>query len=1031
MKKTLVVILTALALAGCDTSGGGDGIGGGNSNRTYGKELWGEWLRMDTGDKWYISDRAVKINDAETPLNATLTKQSERVIEVADGSRKYYLYASRIATARFTGAIVTDTDATGSGRAISGGLGGIHITIANLVNTANELSAVTDGEGKFTAEGVIVGDAYKLTLEGGASVTVIPTSNGDDIGVVAITSGVNFKTSLTPAQSEQSAADMTELYVNETYQFNLEFENTGDEDCPAPMYAITAPSGVTITGNLQGILGTIEPGVKKNVPIGVRCSAVAGDYEYKKINVTIRDGTGKTWEDSVSLRFYKETLDFTIKAEKPVSGIVIAPDAKTYSFTEVMDGVVSAPRRTTGDYLVVFSGATIETETRYALGVGVEADGDFGGFFDTARYEPNNTEGAAVALNTQKVMAFLYKNDIDYYRVSYGEFNLPPAPTNVSAGAVDTEVTVSWDAVDGASSYNVYRADSQTGTYTKVGASATASYTETVASVGTYYYAVSAVGASGFESARSAPTAATVTGPAVPTDMSASAADDQVTVSWDAVDGASSYNVYRADSQTGTYTKVGASTSPPYIETVAATGTYYYAVSAVGASGFESAHSASTAVTVTGPSVPTGITASAMDDQVTVSWAAVTGASSYNVYRADSQTGTYTKVGASATASYTETVSSVGTYYYAVSAVGASSFESARSAPTAVTVTALTREIDVANLSETLSWLAVNAVSSTRYTLLLGRDESIPSQNLSYSSTNITITLKGKGGERIVSLSDNEWLFRVGDGVTLILDSGVTLKGHSDNTQSLVVVNSGGNLVLEDGGEISGNSASVGGGVSVGGGMFTMNGGAISGNSASVGGGVYVSGGTFTMNGGEISGNTGEGVYVSGGTFTMNGGAISGNSASVGGGVDVSSSGTFTMSGGEISGNTASFYGGGVDVSSSGAFTMSGGEISGNSAGFYGGGVAVSGGAFTMSGGTISGNTASYGGGGVYVSNGMFTKQAGGIIYGSNASSALSNTVANGRGHTVYVSDSQSRDTTAGAGVTLDSAKDGSAGGWE
>jgi hypothetical protein len=50
---------------------------------------------MDIGDKWYISDRAVKINGADTPMTATLTKQSERVVEVADGGRKYYLYASR------------------------------------------------------------------------------------------------------------------------------------------------------------------------------------------------------------------------------------------------------------------------------------------------------------------------------------------------------------------------------------------------------------------------------------------------------------------------------------------------------------------------------------------------------------------------------------------------------------------------------------------------------------------------------------------------------------------------------------------------------------------------------------------------------------------------------------------------------------------------------------------------------------------------------------------------------------------------
>jgi hypothetical protein len=896
---------------------------------------------MDTGDKWYISNNALKVNGADAPTSAVLTKQSDRVIEVTDGGRKYYLYASRTATASFTGVIVGDAGA-GSARAIGGGgLGGVRVAIENLVNKANELTANTDTDGKFTADGVILGDAYKLTPEGGTSVTVIPTSNGDDIGVIAITSGVNFKTSLTPAQSENSASDMTELYINETYQFNLEFENTGDEDCPAPVYAITAPSGVYITGNRQDILGTIEPGVKKSVPIGIRCSAVVGDYEYKKINVTIRDGTGKTWEDSVSLRFYKETLDFNIKAERPVSGIVIAPDAKTYSFTDVTDGVVSAPRRTTGDYLVVFSGATIETETRYSLGVGLEADGNFGGFFDTSLYEPNNTEGSAVALDTQKVMAYLYKNDIDYYRVSYGDFNILSAPTNVSASAADAKVIVSWNAVAGATSYNVYRANSSNGTSSKVGASTTASYVETVTAMGTYYYEVSAVNAGGFESVYSAPTEVAVTAPAVPTGVSASVADMEVTISWNVVAGASAYNVYRAVGSTGTYTKVGASASPSYTETVTSVGTYYYAVSAVSAGGFESAYSTSTMV-------------------------------------------------------------------------------------------AVTVEIDVTDLSETLSWLSVNAVKAGHYTLLLRKDESLPPQTLSYSGMDITIALKGKGGERIVSLEGNGSLFTVESGITLVLEDGVTLKGHSSNTASLIRVNSSGNLVLIDGAKISGNTAQASNSPI---------------STSSYGGGVYVDGGTFMMSGGEISRNIattssytdayGGGVYVNYGTFTMSGGAINGNtaqasnspaSASFGGGVYMES-GTFMMSGGAISDNTARNGGG---VSMYGTFTQSGGTISGNTA-TNGGGVAGSG-TFTMSGGEISGNTASAYGGGVQV-NGRFTKQAGGIIYGSDADAGLKNTTVSGDsyGHAVYVSSSiaKIRNTTAGVGGTLDSTKDGSVGGWE
>jgi hypothetical protein len=575
-------------------------------------------------------------------------------------------------------------------------------------------------------------------------------------------------------------------------------------------------------------------------------------------------------------------MGFNIKAEKPVSGIIISPDSKTYSFTDVTNGTVVTPRRVSGNYLVVFSGATIETETRYSLGIGIEADGYFGGFTQTGRYEPNNTESATVSLSEQKIMAYLYKNAIDYYRVSYGNFNVPPTPTNVSASVADAQVRVSWNAVTGAQSYNVYRADSQTEAYTKVGASTTASYTETVARVGTYYYKISAVSADGFESAYSTPTAVAVAGPATPTNVTASAAGAQVTVSWSAVTEVSSYNIYRSISQTGTYTKVGTSASSPYTETVGAMGTYYYEVSAVSAGGLESGHST----------------------------------------------------------------------------------------PASVMVIMLNN--DVTDLSETLAWLSANAVNSTHYTLSLTRDETISAQLLSYSGMDVTVTLKGKGGEKIVSLSGNGSLFTIESGATLVLDSGVTLKGHSSNNASLVRVNSGGNLVLKDGGTISGNTTSS----YYGGGVFVEGGGTISGNTAvgyTHGGGVYVEGGTFTMSGGEISGNTAS-----------------------------SSSPSFS---------SPSF--------SSPSFSFSSPSFSFSSPSF-----------------SFSYYPFSYGGGVYVYSGGTFTKQSGGIIYGSNATSALKNTAySDSYGHAVYVRISESsgkkRNTTGGVGGTLDSTKSGSAGGWE
>ena len=279
---------------------------------------------------------------------------------------------------------------------------------------------------------------------------------------------------------------------------------------------------------------------------------------------------------------------------------------------------------------------------------------------------------------------------------------------------------------------------------------------------------------------------------------------------------------------------------------------------------------------------------------------------------------------------------------------------------------------------------AVTYINANRasYTLLI--DNSVPysvvPQSLPIGSA-VSLSLRGKNSERIVSLSGNGSLFTINSGVTLVLGSNITLQGHDNNTASLVTVNPGSALEMNTGSKITDNvniGSNKGGGVYVLNGTFTMSDGAvISGNSGRwFGGGVYIdSGGIFTMSGGSISGNTSQGGYMGGGG---------------GGGVCVYS-GTFTMSGGAtIAENTSNDYGGGVLVlgNPSGNFIMNGGTITGNSSTQYGGGVSVGlsnsssgSGIFSMSGGIISGNHSDRGGG-VYAGGGTF-RMATGIIYGN------------------------------------------------
>jgi uncharacterized repeat protein (TIGR02543 family) len=338
--------------------------------------------------------------------------------------------------------------------------------------------------------------------------------------------------------------------------------------------------------------------------------------------------------------------------------------------------------------------------------------------------------------------------------------------------------------------------------------------------------------------------------------------------------------------------------------------------------------------------------------------------------------------------------------------------------------------VSVSGIANQLSWLKTNAASGGNYTLEVNADESIGPQALSYSGkSNITIRLKGIGSMRTITLSANGSMFSVNSGVTLILDENITLVGRSSNNASLVSV-SGGNLIMNDGSKITGNTYS-------------------SNSYSTDGGGVYINSGTFTMNGGEITGNTvsctsssysghGGGVYINSGTFNMYSGTISGNTSSDGGGGICIIGGTASIFGGVISGNEgkSKYGGGGIFVFMGGTLTMYGGKISGNTSGRFGGGVYVYSSSrnpiFTMYGGVINGNTAKEGGGGVDASYGTFKKlppiggQNSGFIYGSEAVGVdadgipLKNTSSNSRGHAIDGSSSRYRNTTVGEADQID-----------
>jgi fibronectin type 3 domain-containing protein len=281
-----------------------------------------------------------------------------------------------------------------------------------------------------------------------------------------------------------------------------------------------------------------------------------------------------------------------------------------------------------------------------------------------------------------------------YIYADWEEVVIPTIPGGINASASAespaNSITISWNAVTQAERYNIYRATTSTGTYTKVTASAVTgtAYTDTgLISSTTYYYKVSAVNGAG-ESGQSAYASATTQQavPSTPTGVTATAfSSSSISISWNTVSSATGYYIYRAITSTGTYTKVTASavTGTSYADTgLTASTTYYYKVSAVNSAG-ESGLSAYMYATTqsdsySAPNAPTGVSAQALSsDCILISWNTVSGASGYYIYRADSAYGHYSYVGYIDKANYFEDsgLFPSTTYYYKVSATNNSGGE--------------------------------------------------------------------------------------------------------------------------------------------------------------------------------------------------------------------------------------------------------------------------------------------------------------------------------------------------------------------
>ncbi|MBR5251300.1 MAG: cell wall-binding protein, partial [Oscillospiraceae bacterium] len=162
------------------------------------------------------------------------------------------------------------------------------------------------------------------------------------------------------------------------------------------------------------------------------------------------------------------------------------------------------------------------------------------------------------------------------------------------------KIQLKWDAIEGAKEYKVYRSTTKDGEYKLLNTTTGTSLKNTSVNAGeTYYYKVKAVHSNSSATSAYSTAVGRTVDLAQPVASVALNSKGKPRLTWNAVSGAKEYEVYRATSASGTYTKLYTTTGTSMTNSSATAGkTYYYKVKAIHTN--SSANSAnSTAKTIT------------------------------------------------------------------------------------------------------------------------------------------------------------------------------------------------------------------------------------------------------------------------------------------------------------------------------------------------------------------------------------------------------------------------------------------------
>ncbi|MBR3785106.1 MAG: SH3 domain-containing protein [Firmicutes bacterium] len=401
---------------------------------------------------------------------------------------------------------------------------------------------------------------------------------------------------------------------------------------------------VTVTGNTALVSGANK--------IKIKVKAASGLVKYYYINVTKKDTveppvvtgqsdpvTGKpkiTWEPGANADHYEvhmatmaegpftfltgttetsyvhtdaqpgQTYYYLIKS-KGVEGVIGTADGNVVSAACTLPAPAPTVSNRAKDGKPQLSWAPVEGAVKYQIYRATAADGEYTRMWTQSGTTYTNTKADPGVCYYYKIKTVAAEGShMDSALSNYVKrvCDLPRPVVKAGNRASDGKPQLTWEPVEGAAKYQIYRSTTKNGTYIRMWTQTGNTYTNTKAETGKmYYYKVKAISAvkSSANSAFSLYRSRTCDLPRPVVKIKLRDSDGKPQLTWDEIDGAKQYKVYRSKTKNGTYSRIFTTSRTSYTNTGAVSGTkYYYKVLAVSElkSSADSAYSAVKTITV-------------------------------------------------------------------------------------------------------------------------------------------------------------------------------------------------------------------------------------------------------------------------------------------------------------------------------------------------------------------------------------------------------------------------------------------------